>query len=117
MAKTKTTRGVHGSSGMVRGVARLLARMTPPTARWGRVKVGVIVGRAVRHGAYGTVGAARCQGSLLHALVHQLVLRRKIVQRDAPEMVVRRPVPTQGLHVGQHRLVLLVLRDVEIADR
>src|SRR6185437_3228250 len=60
---------------------------------------------------------ARAGAALLPPLVDQLVPRREVVQRDPPQMVVRRPVPAQRLHVREHRLVLFILRDVEIADR
>ena len=45
---------------------------------------------------------------------HSLLLR-EVVQRDAAQMVVRRPVAAERLHVREHRLVLLVLRDVQVA--
>src|SRR5256885_7428792 len=47
-------------------------------------------------------------------VVDQRRLRAEIVERHAPQMVVGRPVAPQRLHVRQNRLVLLILRRIEI---
>jgi hypothetical protein len=64
----------------------------------------------------GVEAAARDSGQRLRAssaLVGELASRREVVERHAPQIVVRRPVAPERLDVRQHRGVLLVLREIE----